>query len=192
MNINFLHFDNSIKILSVKNTPTISINSGDVIRLSTKSPTISYGDLVDKPFKRELCITGPINITDCHINDIISVEILNIQLEEKGKMWTSNLLGILKEMNVNLYIKELPIIDNYAVFSNTIRLPIQPMIGTIGVTPSDIEVDCLVPGLYGGNMDVPSITVGSVVNLVAQVDGGLLALGDVHATMGLARVSQLT
>jgi len=37
-------------------------------------------------------------------------------------------------------------------------------------------------------MDVPSVTIGNSLYLVAQVEGGLLALGDIHAAMGLGEV----
>lgn len=70
------------------------------------------------------------------------------------------------------------------------RLPVRPMVGTIGTAPGAREEISLVfdPG-HCGNVDCPQVTVGATVLLPVNVPGGLVSLGDVHALMGDAEVT---
>ncbi len=62
-----------------------------------------------------------------------------------------------------------------------VRIPVQPMIGTLGTTLAD-HVETHIPGgHYGGNMDVQEVTAGATVRLPVFVRGALLNVGDVHA-----------
>jgi acetamidase/formamidase len=64
----------------------------------------------------------------------------------------------------------------------TLDLPMDPMHGTVGVTPPLHEVrSSLAPGSWGGNMDSPEIRRGSTVYLGVNVEGAMLSLGDGHA-----------
>jgi amidase len=42
----------------------------------------------------------------------------------------------------------------------------------------------MIPGDHGGNMDTRDVTAGATLYLTAQIEGGLLAMGDVHALQG--------
>ncbi|WP_067504524.1 acetamidase/formamidase family protein [Actinoplanes sp. TFC3] len=67
----------------------------------------------------------------------------------------------------------------------TADLPLQPMLGTIGVAPAHGEVRAsIVPGVHGGNLDLPLLTAGATLYLPVGVDGALLAVGDGHARQG--------
>jgi acetamidase/formamidase len=64
----------------------------------------------------------------------------------------------------------------------TLDLPLDPMHGTVGVTPPLHEVrSSLAPGSWGGNMDTPEIRKGSTVYLGVNVEGAMLSFGDGHA-----------
>jgi len=115
--------------------------------------------------------TGPIAIRGIEPGDTLAIEILGIEPVGTGILRSGSLL------------KEIPIIGNYAFFDN-LHLRLQPMIGVIGVAPSDGEIDCMFPGMHGGNLDTNDVCIGAVLHLQAQVAGGLLAMGDVHAIMG--------
>ena len=58
------------------------------------------------------------------------------------------------------------------------------MVGVIGTSPAEGEVPCGYAFNLGGNMDCNLITVGSTVYLPVEVPGGLLQMGDIHASMG--------
>jgi hypothetical protein len=54
-----------------------------------------------------------------------------------------------------------------------IELPIEPMLGTVGVAPAGGDVrSSLVPDRFGGNMDTPQMRAGSTVFLGVNVEGG--------------------
>lgn len=58
-----------------------------------------------------------------------------------------------------------------------------PMLGCIGVAPElDQAITSYSSGNFGGNMDCPLITGGCRIDLPVFVKGGLLYLGDCHAT----------
>ena len=71
----------------------------------------------------------------------------------------------------------------------SVAVPYRPMIGTLGVAPADGRVESFSqrPDILG-NVDLPELTAGAEVVLRANVDGGLLSLGDAHLTQGDAEI----
>lgn len=64
-------------------------------------------------------------------------------------------------------------------------LPIEPMLGTVGVAPVHHEVrSALVADSFGGNMDTPELRAGSTCYLRVNVDGALFSIGDGHYRQG--------
>lgn len=67
----------------------------------------------------------------------------------------------------------------------TADLPMNPMHGTVGVAPANLEVrSALVPDAFGGNMDTPEMRAGVTCYLGVNVPGALLSIGDGHARQG--------
>ncbi|MBC3760986.1 acetamidase/formamidase family protein [Quadrisphaera oryzae] len=65
------------------------------------------------------------------------------------------------------------------------ELPLEPMLGTVGVAPAAGEVrTSLVPGVFGGNLDTPQMRAGTTCYLRVNVDGALFSLGDGHYRQG--------
>jgi acetamidase/formamidase len=66
-----------------------------------------------------------------------------------------------------------------------IELPVEPMLGTVGVAPAGNEVrSSLVPDRFGGNMDTPQMRAGATVFLGVNVEGALFSIGDGHYRQG--------
>jgi len=66
-----------------------------------------------------------------------------------------------------------------------IELPVEPMLGTVGVAPAGREVrSSLVPDRFGGNMDTPQMRAGATVFLGVNVEGALFSIGDGHYRQG--------
>ena len=64
-------------------------------------------------------------------------------------------------------------------------MPIENMLGTVGVAPPGGEVrSSLVPERFGGNMDTPEMKVGTTVYLGVNVEGALFSIGDGHYRQG--------
>ena len=67
----------------------------------------------------------------------------------------------------------------------TVDLPMDPMHGTVGVAPANLEVrGALVPDAHGGNLDTPEMRAGTTCYLGVNVPGALFSLGDGHARQG--------
>ena len=66
-----------------------------------------------------------------------------------------------------------------------IELPVEPMLGTVGVAPAGREVrSSLVPDRFGGNMDTPQMRAGATVFLGVNVEGAMFSIGDGHYRQG--------
>jgi acetamidase/formamidase len=64
-------------------------------------------------------------------------------------------------------------------------MPIENMLGTVGVAPPGGEVrSSLVPERFGGNMDSPEVKVGTTIYLGVNVEGALFSVGDGHYRQG--------
>ncbi len=66
-----------------------------------------------------------------------------------------------------------------------VELPLDPMLGTIGVAPGRFEVrSSLVPDSHGGNMDTPEARAGVTLYFGVNVEGALFSIGDGHCRQG--------
>src|SRR3954452_12019748 len=66
-----------------------------------------------------------------------------------------------------------------------IELPVESMLGTVGVAPAGGEVrSSLVPDRFGGNMDTPQMRPGTTCFLGVNVEGALFSIGDGHYRQG--------
>ncbi len=76
------------------------------------------------------------------------------------------------------------ITKNFEVLRD-IDIPIRPHFGVIALAPAHSElVDSVPPGNFGGNIDNWRLGAGASVFLPVAVAGGLLSLGDPHASQG--------
>ncbi|WP_404329966.1 acetamidase/formamidase family protein [Mesobacillus maritimus] len=128
--------------------------------------------------------TGPIFIEDAQPGDILKVKIDYIELADQGLLSTGPGLGVMGHRIEKFTVKMIPIVDGKAVFNERIQLPLNPMIGVIGVAPEDAPVNNGTPGAHGGNMDTTLITTGATLYFPVFQEGALFGLGDLHAAMG--------
>jgi acetamidase/formamidase len=80
--------------------------------------------------------------------------------------------------------KTVAIRDGYVAWSDTLRLPTAPMIGTLGTAPGIEVFSNAWPGRHGGNLDAQEVRAGATIWLPVEVPGALLHVGDVHALQG--------
>ncbi|WP_315116319.1 acetamidase/formamidase family protein [uncultured Clostridium sp.] len=133
--------------------------------------------------------TGPIVVDGAEEGDVLCVEVLDIILDNQGVMGASPRLGVLGDKIKEYNTKIILIKDNRAYFDENIVIPVQSMIGVIGVSPKKESISCVTPGKHGANMDTKEICKGSKVYLPVFVKGANLAVGDLHASMGDGELS---
>lgn len=127
--------------------------------------------------------TGPFYVDGAEPGDMLRVEILDIAVADRGALIAdektlSRFAGAGEEYSIHC-----PIEEGFVLIGEK-RVPIEPMIGSIGTAPLGGRIPTTVPGLHGGNMDNTQIKKGTVLWLPVFTEGALLALGDLHASMG--------
>ena len=134
---------------------------------------------------------GPVFIEGAAPGDDLIVEILDIRLQPYGFVRVLSGAGVLQVQDGiepdGLLMARID--GEQVVLGERVRMPVRPMVGVIGTAPPEGVVYTAAPGPQGSNSDVNAITVGARVHLPVHVEGALLAIGDVHASMGDGEVS---
>ena len=122
---------------------------------------------------REREETGPIFVKGIEAGDVLAIHVEEIQPvgHASGGWWD--------DPQVNSF---LPIEGERVHFPGGLWAPTRMMIGDIYVTPAGTVGGN--PWDNGGNMDFNDVGPGNTLCLRAELDGGLLVLGDVHACQG--------
>ncbi len=128
--------------------------------------------------------SGPVYIEDVKPGDILKVEITNIVVDDQAVVVCMPGSGAIGDLIRQAEAVIMPIHAGQAVYKNRVKIPIDPMIGVIGVAPATEEIPTGVPDYHGGNMDCTAIRKGATLYFTAGVEGALLGCGDLHAVMG--------
>ncbi|WP_391117509.1 acetamidase/formamidase family protein [Psychrobacillus sp. L3] len=176
-----------------KNNYTKKVTSGSTLRIETydcfKNQIQSEETVAEEIDWNEINpATGPIYVEGSVPGDILKVKIEKIEIGNQGIMVVGPNLGVMGHRIEKMSAKILPIVDDNIIF-NEIKIPLNKMIGVIGVAPAGEGVNCGTPGAHGGNMDNKMITEGSTLYFPVFAEGALFSLGDFHAAMGDGEVS---
>jgi amidase len=174
---------------SAEHPPAIRIKPGETIVFETLD---ALDDQIhsdeDSASKIDLdhvnAATGPVHVEGAKPGDTLVAEILDIQPWDWGAALIIPGFGFLQDTIPGPYTKVFRVEEDGTMrYGDKIRLPLKPMIGTIGVAPLE-PITTLSSGAHGGNLDTTDIKVGCKVYLPVFVEGALFGVGDVHATMG--------
>ncbi len=138
-------------------------------------------------------VTGPIYVEGAEPGDTLVVDVVGIEVGERGITALVPGFGVLEGWftQVPPLSKFSKVKDGHVDFpvkGRSIRIPVRLMIGTIGVAPATETLATVTPSRHGGNLDTPDVTVGNRLYLPVNVKGALFALGDVHASQGHGEV----
>lgn len=145
--------------------------------------------------------TGPFFIEGAEPGDTLAVHFVSI---EPSRDWAASttvpLFGALTSTHLTatlqaplpelVWMWQLDRVARTARFTAldsefSVDLPLDPMHGTVGVAPANLEVrSALVPDAHGGNLDTPEMRAGTTCFLGVNVTGALFSLGDGHARQG--------
>ena len=146
----------------------------------------------------QLLAGGPVFVEGVERGDLLEVTIEKIEVDDQGftafrrgsgPLGDSLEWQTLTERFVHI-IKHIPgpsgtTRDGTGVLNEAVSWDLKPMIGTIGTAPDrEVETSAVGQGPWGGNLDVRDIKEGTKVYLNCYHDGGLLYVGDVHASQG--------
>ncbi len=187
--------------------PVRSIRPGMVLELWTedcfagrvRGPADLVSQVCEFPFLNPQ--TGPFLVEGAEPGDTLAVHFVSV---EPSRDWAASttvpLFGALTSTHLTATLQEpLPEVVwiweldrgkgtcQFAARDSdfTAELPMNPMHGTVGVAPANLEVrSALVPDAFGGNMDTPEMRAGVTCYLGVNVAGALLSVGDGHARQG--------
>ena len=184
--------DHVIFSFSAKHPPVLEVDSGATLDVETRDsynrrflhdPDIHayLRDLGGHPLNP---VTGPIFVRGIEPGDGLDVTIQKIELAETGFVAVVPGIGLVEDSGIEPRLTRFRVRADGLWYEDRIRLPLRPMVGTIGVAPAQGEFMAVELGYHGGNLDCNDITEGTVVHFPVHVPGGGLAVGDVHARMG--------
>jgi amidase len=127
-------------------------------------------------------LTGPIEIQGARAGGGLVVEIVDVRLDDEGLQLIGPNRAIIRDEVPEWDCYSVRIRDGMVELPRGLRLPVDPVIGTLGTAPAGEPT--LQPNRLGGNLDCPQIRIGARVYLPVEVDGAFFYLGDVHARQG--------
>ncbi|HJX85711.1 MAG TPA: acetamidase/formamidase family protein, partial [Candidatus Angelobacter sp.] len=176
---------------SASYAPVARLKSGDILETNTVD---CFGNAIKKPGDTlsmapgDNPLTGPFYIEGAEPGDTLAVKILDIQVDgNQGIGALAPGFGAINATNytpmINPPIPEkiwfYPIdhATNTATFQAldskyTVKIPLHPFFGCIGVAPAGGEArSSVVPEAFGGNMDSPEASVGNTVYFPVNTPG---------------------
>lgn len=156
--------------------PVAEVDLGESFLVETinfRTPVIRTSEDANPTEYREREETGPIFVKGIRPGDVLAIHIESIRPEghASGGWWRK------PEENSLLEIR-----DGRVLFPGGLSSPLEMMIGDIYITPEGAVGGN--PWDNGGNMDFKDIRAGNALLLRADLPGGLLVLGDLHAAQG--------
>lgn len=180
-------------VLTVEPGALVTVETHDAFEGAIKEEVANPSEYLNFPFLNPQ--TGPIYVNGAEKGDALAVRIVSIKPRGPQPVGTTCLLtefgGLVATGDTALLNAPLPekakkirVDENGVYWSDTLTLPYEPFIGTIGTAPQLEAISSLQPDYYGGNMDLPDVAPDSIIYLPVQTEGGYLYLGDCHAIQG--------
>ena len=150
-------------------------------------------------------VTGPIAVRGARPGDLLAVTVVDLSRRaDYGIVSSRHGRGALPDDHpsgdvTSVFCKAvgaegiLPLRQDesaYAGVHRSIRFPLRPFLGIMGVAAAGhVRPNSIPPGLYGGNLDITCLGVGATLYLPVQVPDALLYVGDPHYSQGDGEVA---
>jgi len=180
--------------------PALRISSGDIVVTSTID-NIGRDASDEQVAKPGNPLTGPFYVEGAEPNDVLAVYLEklwpNRRLGRSSSVLSPNVVDPEYVMNLPPFKHEMlaeweidlekgtATLIKPEVLAGELILPINPMLGCIGVAPPKGQaISSATSGKYGGNMDYRGFVSGVTVYLPIFAEGALFFIGDGHAVQG--------
>lgn len=180
--------------------PALRISSGDIVVTSTID-NIGRDASDEQVAKPGNPLTGPFYVEGAEPNDVLAVYLEklwpNRRLGRSSSVLSPNVVDPEYVMNLPPFKHEMlaeweidlekgtATLIKPEVLAGQLILPINPMLGCIGVAPPKGQaISSATSGKYGGNMDYRGFVSGVTVYLPIFAEGALFFIGDGHAVQG--------
>ncbi|CAB5240683.1 unannotated protein [freshwater metagenome] len=186
--------DQHIWAFSADMQPVVTVDPGTVIEIETwdcftgqvqtEADTIAALDL-----SRVNSATGPIEVRGAEPGDSLSVTFIDIRPGEQGAGMVIPEWGQIVEKCEAPATRIFKVKDGIITMNEKVSFPTRPMFGVVGVAPASGEVPTFLADRHGGNMDDRQNGIGATLHMPVFQPGGMLAIGDMHASMGDGEIS---
>lgn len=199
--MNYLFSYNVPPTISVKQGEEFTVETEDAlsgrIRTEKDLPTRHLlADRMDRSPSLSNPLSGPIFVEGAERGDVLVVNIKEIIPDEQGCTCFVPGAGPLNDSfswaecrgPFTHIIKHIPgpsgtTSDGKGIFNSKITWDLKPFIGSIGTAPDiEIQTSAVGQGPWGGNIDCRDVCKGNKIYFPIYHKGGLLFLGDVHAS----------
>ena len=183
------HEDGAIYEFTPEIEPTLTVEPGSSLTIETRDSldgaVQSAADVIESVPAEVNAATGPIAVSGASPGDVLAVEIEAIRpAESQGRVVTIDGFGLLDgKPGIEAPKTRMTPVEDGSISFEGIDVPIEPVIGTIGVAPASESYTTLVPHDHGGNLDTTDMTAGSTAYFPVFQDGAMLAMGDCKAAM---------
>jgi len=174
------------------NTPALTVSPGETFVAETELCTGDWLKSIDDRWEPGLGF-GPnptvvVAVDGAQPGDVLAVHIDAIQPDALGytgfEPGTNPFPDWIRHREWGVVTRTVRIRDGLIEWSDKLKLPVRPMIGTLGTAPAVEVFTNDWPGPHGGNLDAQEVCPGATVYLPVHVPGALLHIGDVHAIQG--------
>ena len=169
--------------------PVLEVVPGDVVTFETNDcfsgQIKSEADLVTEiDLNRINSATGPVAVRGAEPGDSLVAEILDIRPVEWGVATLIPGFGQLDSRVHAPLTRLFEVRDGIVRMNERVSFPAAPMVGVVGVATASEMLRTGLAGHHGGNLDDHWHAKGARIFFPVQQPGGMLAVGDMHASMG--------
>jgi amidase len=169
--------------------PVLEVDPGETVTFETNDcftgQITSEDDLVTGiDFERVNSATGPVAVRGAEPGDSLIAEILDVRPIEFGFACLIPGFGQLIEQVEAPVTRMFRVEDGWIQMNERVRFPAKPMVGVVGVATDGDTLTNGLAGRHGGNLDDHLHGTGARIYFPVRQEGGLFAVGDMHASMG--------
>lgn len=176
------------------NQPTLHVSPGEEFEVETqlnRGPWLDDhpdGEALRKKLRAGNPSSGCIYVDGAEPGQVLIIHIGEIDLDPIGftsfRGANGAMPGWLGGSGIGAHHKVVEIKDRQILWSDSLKIPVAPMLGVVGVAQANTRWTHAWAGQWGGNFDIQEVTTGASVHLPISVPGALLHIGDMHARQG--------
>src|ERR671936_2012207 len=169
--------------------PVLEIGPGETVTFETNDcftgQIQSEDDLVTEiDFERVNSATGPVAVRGAEPGDSLIAEILDVRPAQTGFACLIPGFGQLIDQVESPVTRVFRVEDGWIQMGERVRFPARPMVGVVGVATDGDTLTNGLAGRHGGNLDNHLHGEGARIYFPVRQEGGMSAVGDMHASMG--------
>jgi len=168
-------------VLEIEPGETVTLETNDCFtgQIKTEADLITEID-----FERVNSATGPIAVRGAEPGDSLVVELLEVRPDDTGFATLIPGIGQLIDQVESPLTQIFRVEGDMVHMTDRISFPLRPMVGVIGCATGGETFTNGFAGEHGGNLDNHLHGPGATIFLPVRQPGGMLAIGDMHASMG--------